>query len=131
MGLLDMLTKGWSKNPQGSAYAAQPNSLKAMGSTSLLNSLIFNGKRPICTVQRCPKQAKEVPKEGLLRFKKIQLTLNLCWTYLQLRLNLCSIEKRREEKRREEKMWVSSSRAFGKHSQERPTRQEPSVPSYV
>ena len=25
MGLLDMLTKGWSKNPQGSAYAAQPN----------------------------------------------------------------------------------------------------------
>lgn len=25
MGLLDMLTKGWVKNPQGSAYAAMPN----------------------------------------------------------------------------------------------------------
>jgi hypothetical protein len=25
MGLLDMLTKGWTKNPQGSTYAAQPN----------------------------------------------------------------------------------------------------------
>ena len=25
MGLLDMLTKGWSKNPNGSAYAAMPN----------------------------------------------------------------------------------------------------------
>ena len=25
MGLLDMLTKGWTNNPNGSAYAAQPN----------------------------------------------------------------------------------------------------------
>ena len=25
MGLLDMLTKGWTKNPNGSAYAAMPN----------------------------------------------------------------------------------------------------------
>jgi len=34
MGLLDMLTKGWSKNPNGSAYAAQPN-----GATPPINPL--------------------------------------------------------------------------------------------
>jgi hypothetical protein len=34
MGLLDMLTKGWAKNPKGSAYAAMPN-----GATPPINPL--------------------------------------------------------------------------------------------